>query len=718
MASNGTGVEGADEAERSQFDPWAVDAASWKNLDFERLPASGGAEISSFCMISGTSGRDAGRSRPDKTVLVGQRGLGKSFLLRVRSHNHRQLPGLERTFFYPEGRKTRDLVESLSSLSGAIPEKHPLRSASSGDDWSAMWQVAIIGLLVWRLADDLGQVNRFHDWFAGLTKLGEQYASDTDESGKPVRQLPIAPLQWFLGQMIEAHTSGKLGSRHSQNQLLFLASTEWAVQIKKALVERNTRLIAVYIDNPDELVSPDEPDLWTNIQQGLLLAIWKLRKGGALTDELQVFASIRAEALAHRPHRDLSTAMDLTITLRYDRDSLRDLFEHRIALTPKDQLVAPSILQESPVVAFLGCRTYDHQDRHDALGNVLREDIVSAIIRHTRMVPRDMVLIGREICKTTASARDVSGVRAAVNLVGRNIVEYLRANCFPAWSPSLDSLLRSISSPVVPGDELRRIAKQFDLPHGNFGNLRTLLALGLIGSSTRDLRQHRHAYIQRFTFDLSPDGTNVNSDFFFVHSSTKEWIRLRPDYSLAWTDKEGLLIGDGLPFESQSPRIRLAIRDDQPTIIIKKKPLQPGPTGSSDPVKFLFLALLAWKQVGSKLTPTIHHLISIRRSLEADYPGIDLVMSCEVGHKTPAIRDVSRDAFTTARLRDWAKKLNKLGALKEIKPRGKNRAQFRVSDARLTGIVSINGGSPGTAPTLAFNGLDPLDIAVDISIGA
>ena len=90
--------------------------------------------------------------------------------------------------------------------------------------------------------------------------------------------------------------------------------------------------------------------------------------------------------------------------------------------------------------------------------------------------------------------------------------------------------------------------------------LRSLLGLGLIGYSKRNLHMHRDGYIQRFLFDMLPDAADVNADYFFVHPATKEWIRRHESYTWASTNWQSrLLIGDSLPYESKVPRVRLAM---------------------------------------------------------------------------------------------------------------------------------------------------------------
>ena len=150
-----------------QFDPWDADASRLRREDFERLKVSGDVDISTFCLMGATRGRaESSRSRfdvtapPSKTVLSGQRGLGKSFLLRMRSMHHRTIA--PRTLFYPASSKHRGLVESLTLLGAEIPDRSLLRSADSPEEWSLIWQISLMGLMAWLWTADALAIGSLH----------------------------------------------------------------------------------------------------------------------------------------------------------------------------------------------------------------------------------------------------------------------------------------------------------------------------------------------------------------------------------------------------------------------------------------------------------------------------------------------------------------------------------------------------------------------------
>lgn len=698
------------------IDPWNADATHWKDSDFDRLKAFGDYEVLGFCQDDKRSAEDWITSI-SKCVLVGQRGLGKSFLLAYRSHHHRNADKVA-TYIHPHGGHPKKLVERLTSLSGAIPEKHWLRSSNAADAWGAIWQVAILGLLVWRLCDDRSSLRGFKETFAGIQKLETAYAGLTDGQTETDSAHTGPPLQWFFGQVIESQSSNRASMQQSLSLLLHIASSEWAVSIKHELNQRQRRRIALYIDNPDELVETSMVDVWVNVQQGLLLAIWKLRKGGVLTEELNIFASIRSEAVFQRQHRDLKTALDLAIHLRYDHQTLENLFESRITLTDVGALKAPELLSSDPVTSFLGFPSYVHHDRRKPDGLPVEERAISAIIRHTRLVPRELVVIGKAISSIRAALRTTEEVKNAVNTESKNIVDYIKVNCIPPWNSALDRILCSISSPVIKGDDLRSLAKQHNPSSDGMGHLRVLLSLGLIGHAEPDTRKHRHFYTQRFAFDPTSEFGHPHADFFFTHPATKEWIRSHSGSDGNWERDASLLIGNGLPYESQPPVVRLMISANQPTVVIDGKTLQSNSGTSTDPIRFLFLALAAWKARGGVVWPTMNDLRAISAQLHIKFNDA----------KFPKIK--SEQGHQGSQIRNWSRRLNENPAVKALKasldaastntpPDRPGRGKKLIADMRRTGFISVSAHSDQSVDaSIGFIDVDPLDIHIhdDISV--
>lgn len=693
-----------EELKLPEIDPWNADAAHLNDEDFERLGTFGDVDIRRFCLPGSGSERakvaDAWTAG-GKFVLVGQRGLGKSHLLAYRSHNHRNADK-GTTFFHPYGGQSRQLVEYLTLLSGTMTEKHWLRSRAAAGDWAALWQVAILGFLVWRLCDpDVRKgLRAYTTTFARINDLDEAFQQPDDTSSEPGTTLAGPRLQWFLGAVIESQPGDRLSGMKTLQALNHFAESGWALAIRSAVQRRKYKRIALYIDNPDELVTTQEQEIWANVQQGLLLAIWKMRKGRVL-EELNIFASVRSEAIYERQHPDLISALDLAIHLRYDRAALEEMFVSRVRLTRVGQmalpdLAAPTMSSVDAIKAFLGFSEYTHHRRLGTDSLPEREQAIDAIIRHSRLVPRELVLMGRAIASSDAGKlRTIDTVKTKVNTEARGIVDYVRSNCFPPWTAALNQTLCSISTSVLTSERLHEIAQKHDSAGDGWAQLRVLMGLGLLGYAVPNTRRHRHCYTQRFMFHRAGDIVFADTAFFFVHPATKEWIRANSGRKGGWNTEDRPLIGDGLPFESHPPIVRLTLEHDQPTIQIAGEILQSNSGTATDPIKFLFVSMLAWKLRMGARWPTMN----------------DLRRLCSQVEPLKSLQIASDQVPENSQARKWAKRLNKMPVIRKMQSPRSDSAPQGSKDGRRSDRISIK-APEGTEASVMLVGLDAADIDV------
>lgn len=487
---------------------------------------------------------------------------------------------------------------------------------------------------------------------------------------------------------------------------MFAATTSWAVNIKRSLLKGKSKRkrIAVYLDNPDELFRASDPDLWTNVQQGLLLAIWKMQKGGALEEELNIYASVRTEAVSHQVHPDLQHALDLSLHLRYDKAMLAELFENQIALTEKTKLVLHrASVATNAIMAFVGFDEVIHHDRHNQNGAPMQEPFIGALLRHTRHVPRDVIAFGRQISQIRPEERNDATVRRTINAEANQIVKYVKANSFPSWPSKLEKLLDNIDAQVLSKAELNTLVCAYD--KDNDGLVEYLVSTGLLGYAEPHPKRHRNYYIQRFAFDEPyghTSGATHRFNFFFVHPALKEWIRGRSGRMSAWRPNPETLIGDGLPYESAPPVFHLGVScNNQPVVLLNgNNPLQASEAQTSDPIRFLFLALWAWKLRGGRIWPTIGDLRQVRLALMQKHANLHF----------PNIE--SDQHASCSQVRDWAKKINQHKELKEF-----CAAQYtalQTSNLRRKSFITVSAKeASGAEAKIAFPIVNSADIYVD-----
>jgi hypothetical protein len=439
-----------------------------------------------------------------------------------------------------------------------------------------------------------------------------------------------------------------------------------------------------------------------------------MRKGGILTEDLHIFASVRSEAIYAREHRDLRSALDLAVHLKYDAELLTRLFLSRISLTNPSQFCHPELKTTDPVKALFGFTVYEHHDRRLPDGRPLSEDVLQAIIRHTRLVPRELMMLGKAVLDASNPARRTPrNVRQAVNAEAVRIVDYVISNCFPAWTTELDAALASLRQSIFDIEQFRRgfNAQLSPSTSNDHRALLRLLSVGLIGYSEPDPLRHRYAYLQKFVFDPRTHRARPDAEYFFVHPATKEWIRARSTEAKEWSGGT-LLIGDGLPFESRRPIIQIVASDGKPAIIILGRlfPIILGET--PDHLLFLFLSVLAWKRRGGNIWPPLSDLKTLNRSF--------------FGTNS---RYLNLSHADSARVRDWVKKINKLiKSLTNEHSRLTDRdhtlnqqasRRLTVSDRRRKGFISASlPGEEVASLSVGFPQLSADEIYVDEAIAS
>ena len=627
--------------------PFNVDAALASEHELALLPPHGGAAIRAFCGIG-----DPAKDWEERGVCVlkARKGFGKSHLLAVRSLNHRGSGAAARTIFYPQGGRPRILFDALSSLHVVVPRW--LQGKESVSAWIHVWQLSILGLLVWITGSRSATLRGYADWFGSLEQLDriqKQNRPDAPEGGQP-----NVMLSWFMGRILERMPADdyKLGTDQLK-QGLYHGNSDWAIAITSSIASRDKSRIAMYLDAPDELVELDPPNLWRNVQQGLLLAIWKFSKSSIWSHVLNINASVRSEAFGSgQDHPDVALAMGLVMPLLYSRDDLEAMLNDRIGQADPSRLASPLNDGRKPIHALCGFSDVTHDDRNTLDGGRYTEDVFDSLLRHTRLVPREVIGIGGAIYDI-AGVRGFDTVRKAVNAQASRNIAYAISHSFLGWNDTLHRrfavLLRK---EVIDGKTMGELAEEFGQEGPRI--IKFFVQHGLLGIAEPLPRRHRHYYQQRFAFDEvhgNEDSSSVNKDYFFLHPAFKEWILSLPEQlNQPFERLEIGVIGDLQPFEASAPLLRLGVVRGQVTLKLRttRRMSTTEKGAASDPLKFLFVVLCACRE----LKQTRVNLSELRE-VWAKLRGIERIKAAL--HVTlPNQLDSLAE-----KIRDWAKKINK-----------------------------------------------------------
>ena len=627
--------------------PFNVDAALVSEHELALLPPHGGAAIRAFC----------GMDEPSKDwdqrglcVLKARKGFGKSHLLAVRSLQHRACDAAARTIFYPQGGRPRVLSDALSSLHVVVPRW--LQGRESVSAWIHIWQLSILGLMVWITGARSATLRGYADWFGSLEQLDQ--IQRQNRPAVPESAQPGVMLTWFMGRILEhmPQDDFRLGADQLK-QGLYHGNSDWAIAITASIAGRDKTRIAMYLDAPDELVELDPPNLWRNVQQGLLLAIWKFSKSSIWSPVLNIYASVRSEAFGSgQDHPDVPLAMGLVMPLLYSRDELEAMLNDRIRLADSGRLAHALGAMRKPIHALCGFTDVTHEDRSTPHGGRYTEDVFDSVLRHTRRVPREVIAIGGAIYDI-AGARDFDTVRKAVNAQASRNIAYAISHSFLGWSDALHRrFAQSLRAEVIDGKTMGELAAGF----GTEGTrtIKFFVHHGLLGIAEPMPKRHRHYYQQRFAFDDvhgNEDASSVNKDYFFLHPAFKEWILSLPDQlNQPFGRLEVGVVGDLKPYEAKPPLLRLSVVRGQVTLNLRtaRRMAATEKGAASDPLKFLFVVLWACRE----LKQTRVNLSELRavwdrlRGIERIKAALHVALPSQVD-------------LIAEKIRDWAKKINK-----------------------------------------------------------
>ena len=399
------------------------------------------------------------------------------------------------------------------------------------------------------------------------------------------------------------------------------ASDDWAHKIAAEIKKRGTRKLACYLDNPDEMFerSSDNDQLWRNAQIGILLAIRRLARSGTVP-ALQIYATIRGEALASANNPDVRKAKSLTITLDYDPATLKAIFVHRIRKTYEIEKEDVSKFTDSELISkFCGQLAYTHPDRIDAFGDQVNEPIFDSILRHTRRVPRELISIGsairamhqanKENILLKAPGHIPMKVRIEVNNVARRNISDLTEDTVLSWTKEHNQFAKALPSEVICGDVVRKLIESIDAGKKHRVDIfNYFIDQGLIGYAEAAPQVHSSYYLQQFFTGTTKEEATTDlhtKDWYFVHPAFKEWLKTLPDAKFnqdrSKVSQKTYVVGHLMRYEAKHPKIRvLRGKEDYFLVFSKNGEGAMAIKCDTNPFRYLFMCLNAWKANNGK----------------------------------------------------------------------------------------------------------------------
>ena len=291
-------------------------------------------------------------------VVVGRKGAGKTLLLRRQRASLIQDPSV----YVADSDYTAPMTAEVVEVAHMYP-RHLLT-----ETWSSIWRVALLRTVISHLA---------------TPKLGG-FSLDAPDVLPPLRG--PASLGSQVGQILRDHPSrAALDS--------YIRHPEWE-RVEHAVGDalRDTRPLYLFFDALDEEFR-HAPAFWLAAQKGLFFRLMRMQADQRLGARLHVSMALRDLSYASLLASEHSTRYvdnPFVRVLRWDEESIGRLLAEKIRVLGSGSLVKPE--SGSGVEGWLGHAKMSSPDRDSP------EPMREYLLRHTRLLPRDLVVLGNELC--------------------------------------------------------------------------------------------------------------------------------------------------------------------------------------------------------------------------------------------------------------------------------------------------------------------------------
>ena len=455
-----------------------------------------------------------------KYFVVAPKGLGKTFLLKVKSKFYRENVSGYKNHCIPSG---DELVEKLTSIRVSF-SKEELGRFKSIETWEKTWELCLLTMILRNFNIELP---------ADLKNIIGEAKSLLDILSAFLRSR--SSIDRLYSEYAATFLRPRLGELHKEG----------------------VNQIAVFIDNIDEGIeqhgyyqknasSKSSKEVWINAQLGMMKIV---RDICTRYKHIKIFVSIRSEAFNNLESQTSLQYQDISSILTYTKAQIKEIFEQNIGIARRARLAKPDALD--PMERFVGFSNMDHRFVKDE-GEPRKEDTFDFIYRHTFGRPREIVLIGGKIeeIPVTERNRDSERVRELVNDVsGYDILNQLKKEIIPYFQDDVfDKFCDLVGSNVISTQQAEKITREVS-EYLQFDNVFSYLySIGLVGITEYSWR--RRQYVQRFLpvgrYSLSTNEPPAASKYFVIHSAVDMTLRDKHGRNFY---NENNIIGDGLVFQ-------------------------------------------------------------------------------------------------------------------------------------------------------------------------
>ena len=306
-------------------------------------------------------------------VIAGRKGSGKTvYLRRLRASSE------DENSIYNEA-YIDDIQQNLPNTELIVQFCQWFKAADLTEKWRELWRRAILRSLFTHLI----HAKSLKDLVAS------NYKKELLTTFKEILPSSTTPLSIYsqVIDIIHQHRSG----RHFT---VFCNSPLWeSLEYELGEILRNAPPVCFFVDAVDEEFA-HAPMYWLRCQKGLFYQIMRFLRGSRLGSRLHIFVCIRDLVLAsvfRSEHQTRYRDQPHIRILKWDKESVRFLLRKKVSNIDKSYYYDSSTTGNS-VSDWLGVDRIVNRQRNTS------EEIEDYLLRHTRLLPRDIIVLGNKLC--------------------------------------------------------------------------------------------------------------------------------------------------------------------------------------------------------------------------------------------------------------------------------------------------------------------------------
>jgi hypothetical protein len=428
----------------------------WHRGPFGTPDASRAGAQDDYFPVVGASPALVGANKLRERVIIGKKGAGKTIYLRALLDALPKLgessvdPSGENWFVFREVFNLETLeVLGVSRLAKQL-QASLLRSsdiyinpkAQSREVWTRVWHNAVVAAL-YILVFSPGAQGRFREVAERLLEHA-RWRQANEGIRTFLKSLPRTPSPVLMIRYFHSQARGKFNRLRP-----FLDDPRWdEAYLLVCEASRFLPPIALFVDAIDDDFDA-APEAWLECQEGLFRCIFKiLNRADSFSNRVHIIVALRDivySSLLNSEHASRYLTDSHIRYLAWDAAAARTFLVEKIRrLSPSDVARPDLDVERYPIARWLG---------FDRLNNPKRgsdETVLDYVLRHTRLLPRDIVILGNAVCneqQLRSKRGEVFGeakLRQVVSDVARSTTREALTSCINEHLLSMDYVAEAL----------------------------------------------------------------------------------------------------------------------------------------------------------------------------------------------------------------------------------------------------------------------------------